>query len=137
MTPAEPSTWVEPGSVEKRGLEAEGRGQRARRGWLQRFLGSEVYLELSGHECEPGGSSQDLQGQSSSAGMGPSPAVRGPGLVNSRTWVEPRWGCVVGGRGSPHQEGKAALIKAPWTPSSSKGEEQDLTGQNRFQRGAQ
>lgn len=27
MTLAESSTWVEPGLVEKRGLEAEGRGQ--------------------------------------------------------------------------------------------------------------
>lgn len=138
MTPAEPSTWVQPGSVEKRELEAEARGQRARRGWLQRLLGSEVHLELSGHECEPGGSCpQDLQEQSSSAGIGLSPAVRRPGLVNSTAWVEPWWGWVVGGRGSPHQEGKTARIKVPWTPSSSKGEEQDLKGQNRFRRGAQ
>lgn len=101
-------------------------------------LGLRVHLELSGHACEPGGSCPPgLQEQPSSAGIGLTLATRGPGLVNSRAWVEPGWGRVVGGRGSPHQEGKAAQIKGPWTPCSSKGEKQDLKGQNCFQRGAQ
>ena len=112
-TPAEPPSWVESQGLQRnRQLEAEGRGQGARRNGC-RDSGTQVHLELSGHECEQMSTARrKLPARSAGTTFQRwDRSVSGrqrARLGNPGAWVEPWWGWAVGGRG--HLTRRAKLL---------------------------